>query len=98
MSTELMGLEEEEFTTRFNGRTLLRILKLLSPYKWRVAGFVLSVGIVSALDSVFTWLSMLLIDEGIIPGDRARMFEVVRLYYGLLLIQAAMREGLLGTP
>ena len=90
MSTELMGLEEEEFTTRFNGRTLLRILKLLSPYKWRVAGFVLSVGIVSALDSVFTWLSMLLIDEGIIPGDRARMFEVVRLYYGLLMIQAAM--------
>ena len=56
--------EEEEFDTQFNGRTMLRILSQVRPH-WRwVLGFILSIALVAALDSYFTFLSKRIIDEG----------------------------------
>ena len=81
--------EEEEFTTQFNGRTFLRILALTRPH-WRwVAGFLLTVAVVSAMDSYFTFLSKRIVDEGILAGDRAALVEIMTIYGLLIFVQAA---------
>lgn len=90
MSTELTQFEEEEFTSRFSADTLRRLVGLLSNYKWRVLGFAVTVGLVSALDSVFTYLSLILVDEGIVAKDKERLFEVLTVYGALLAVQAAL--------
>lgn len=85
--------EEEEFTTQFNGQTLKRIALQAKPYKLWVAGFLLCVGIVSFQDSLFTYISKLIIDEGIIPGNRARLVQLFTIYGSLILVQAASVFG-----
>ncbi len=80
--------EEEEFTTQFNGRTVLRILAQTKPHwKW-VVGFMLTIGVVSALDSFFTFLSKRIIDEGIVAGDTTALVRIVTLYGALIVVQA----------
>lgn len=90
MSTDLTQFEEEEFTSRFSGATVRRLGGLLRPYKVRVLVFVVTVGLVSLLDSVFTWLSMMLVDEGIVPKDTARFFQILTVYAVLLAVQAGL--------
>ncbi|MDH3675289.1 MAG: ABC transporter ATP-binding protein/permease [Anaerolineae bacterium] len=85
--------EEEEFTTQFNGSTLKRIALQAAPYKLWVAGFVLLIALVSFQDSLFTYISMLIIDEGIVPGDRERLIQLFTLYASLILVQAAAVFG-----
>jgi len=80
--------EEEEFTTQFNGRTVLRILAQTKPH-WRwVVGFMLTIGVVSALDSYFTFLSKRIIDEGIVAGDTQALVQIVTTYGLLIIVQA----------
>jgi ATP-binding cassette subfamily B protein len=80
--------EEEEFTSQFNGRTVLRILAQTKPHwKW-VVGFMLTIGVVSALDSFFTFLSMQIIDKGIVAGDTAALVRIVTVYGLLIVVQA----------
>ena len=81
--------EEEEFTTEFNGQTLLRILGLAKPYWVWVVGFLVGIGLVSGLDSYFTYLSKRIIDDGIVAGDKGALTNIVTLYGGLILVQAA---------
>jgi ATP-binding cassette subfamily B protein len=81
--------EEEEFSTQFNGRTLLRILAQARPY-WRwLAGFLLAIAIVSGLDSYFTYLSKRMVDEGIIAGSKVALTHLVTIYGSLIIVQAA---------
>jgi ATP-binding cassette subfamily B protein len=80
--------EEEEFTTEFNGRTLLRILGQTRPH-WRwVASFLLAIALVSAMDSYGTFLGKRIVDEGIVPGNRAVLTQILSLYGVLILIQS----------
>lgn len=79
------GFEEEEFKSSFNGRTLLRILAQVKPHWKMVLGFVISVGVVSVLNSTFTYLSKQMIDEGITPGNRDVLLNI-GIVYGLLLV------------
>jgi ATP-binding cassette subfamily B protein len=80
--------EEEEFTTQFSGRTLLRILAQVKPHwKW-VLGFLLAIAFVSALDSYFTFLSKRIIDEGILAGDKTALRRIATTYGALILVQA----------
>jgi ATP-binding cassette subfamily B protein len=80
--------EEEEFTTQFNGRTILRILSQTKPHwKW-VVGFLLTIAVVSTLDSYFTFLSKRIIDEGIVAGDKVALSRIVITYGALLAVQA----------
>ena len=82
------SFEEEEFTTQFNGRTLLRIVQQIRPY-WRwVTAFVAGIAVVSALDSYFTFLSKRLIDEGIVARDREALIQIVTIYGSLIVVQA----------
>lgn len=85
--------EEEEFTTQFNGKTIKRILMQARPH-WRwLVGFLALIGVVSVQDAFFTYLSALIIDEGIIPGDRARLMQLITLYASLVLVQATAVFG-----
>ena len=80
--------EEEEFSTEFDGRTLLRILAQAKPH-WRwVAGFLLMIAVVTTTDSYFTFLSKRIIDEGILAGNRAALTGIVITYGALIIVQA----------
>ncbi len=85
--------EEEEFTTQFNGKTVLRILEQTRPYKSWVIGFLLSVVLVSFLDAFFTYLSKQIVDQAIVPGDMARLVQLVTIYGSLILVQAGAVFG-----
>ena len=83
------GFEEEEFTSSFSGQTLWRILKQARPHwKW-VIGFLLCIGLVSLVDSLFTFIGAKMIDEGIVANDRQALMEWVYLYAGLIFVSAA---------
>ena len=80
--------EEEEFTTKFNGRTVVRILAQAKPHWPWLAGFMLAITFVSAMDSYFTFLSKRIVDEGILAGDRAALVQLVTTYGSLIVVQA----------
>jgi ATP-binding cassette subfamily B protein len=86
-------LEEEEFTTQFNGQTLRRIGGQLKPYWPWVLGFLSLIVMVSALDSYFTYLSKRLIDEGIMAKDTAAAAAILTQYASLILVQAVSVFG-----
>ncbi|NOY07582.1 MAG: ABC transporter ATP-binding protein [Spirochaetes bacterium] len=87
--------EEEEFTTQFNGKTVLRILKQLKPYWKKVTIFVVTIAVVAFLDSYFTYLSKRIVDEGIIPKNINAVFHVVKIYGSLMVVQAAAVLGMI---
>ncbi len=81
--------EEEEFNAQFNGKTIFRILSQTRPHwKW-VTGFMLTVALVSFLDSYFTFLSKRIIDEGIVAGNRTALTRIVITYGSLIVVQAS---------
>lgn len=83
------GFEEEEFTTSFSGRTLRRILLQARPHRRWLIGFLFTIAMVSALDSLFTYISKEIIDQGILANDRqALMFWITR--YGALIFAQAV--------
>jgi ATP-binding cassette subfamily B protein len=80
--------EEEEFTTQFNGRTMLRILAQTKPHwKW-VAGFLVAVTLVAGLDAIFTYLRKQFIDAGITPGDTAALARLGAIYAVVIIFEA----------
>jgi ATP-binding cassette, subfamily B, bacterial len=82
------GFEEEEFKSSFNGRTLIRILAQVKPHWKLVLGFIFSVGVVSVLNSTFTYLSKLIVDDGIVAGNRDVLVNVGVAYFLLLIVQS----------
>jgi ATP-binding cassette subfamily B protein len=80
--------EEEEFTTQFNSKTLLRILSLAKPYRYWVLGFIFTISLVSLMDSYFTFLSKRIVDEGIGMGDSDVLVQIVTVYALLVVVQA----------
>lgn len=90
MSADMLEVEEEEFTSRFSGNTLRRIAGLLKPYKWRVVGFVTAVGLVSILDSFFTYLSLIIVDDAIVARNPDVLWRTLTIYGGLMVVQAVM--------
>lgn len=81
---EDIRFEEEEFQAQFNGGTILRILGTVRPHwKW-VAGFLLSIMIVSAMESYFTFLNKRMLDEAIIPGNRDVLMDIA-VEYGVII-------------
>lgn len=82
--------EEEEFTTEFNGRTILRILAQTKPHWMWVVGFLVTIILVSILDGYFTFLSKRIIDEGILGQDVETLIDIVIQYAGLSFVQALL--------
>ena len=86
--SNMIEFEEEEFTTQFNGKTVLRILQQLRPYWHWVIGFLVAVLAVSFLESYFTYLSKRIIDESIVARNVAALWHLLTIYGGLILFQA----------
>lgn len=86
--SEQHRFEEEEFSGVFTGKVALRILSQVKPYYLWVIGFVLSIALVSFLDSYFTFLSKRIIDEGIGAGDLDALRSILVQYGSLIGIQA----------
>jgi ATP-binding cassette subfamily B protein len=81
--------EEEEFVTQFNGQTVLRIIKQALPHWPMFFGFLLTIAGTAVIDSIFTYISRGIIDEGIIAGNRDRLMELLTIYGGLIIVQSA---------
>ncbi len=80
--------EEEDFQTKFTGKTFYRILGLTKPHwKW-VVGFLVAIASVSVLDSFFTFLSKRIIDEGIVAKNVDALSSILTTFGLLLLLQA----------
>jgi ATP-binding cassette subfamily B protein len=86
-------LEEEEFTTEVNSRTLQRIFIQTKPYWRMLVGFVLLIAVAAFLDSLFTYMSKLLIDQGIVARDRGAVTRIITIYGSLIVVQAATVFG-----
>ncbi len=72
--------EEEDFRAKLSLKTILRILGLVRA-RWRwVIAFMVTVAIVSMLEAIFTYIGKLIIDQGIIPGDRAALTSLILAY------------------
>ena len=69
--------QEEEFTTQFNGQTVLRILEQVKQYRRWMLGFLVAISLTAVLDGYFTYLSRRIIDEGIQPGNRDALYRLV---------------------
>ncbi len=80
--------QEEEFSTTVNKRTILRILAQLKPHWVWVVGFVSMITLVAWLDSYFTYLNKLIIDEGVAKHDIGVILQYLRPYALLMLVQA----------
>ncbi|MEZ4668653.1 MAG: ABC transporter ATP-binding protein [Anaerolineae bacterium] len=82
--------EEELFTSQVNTSTLVRILGAVRPHwKW-VAGFMVSIGLVSVLESFFTYLGKRIVDDGIIARNSEALVQTLALYGVLSLFFAAL--------
>ena len=86
-------LEEEEFTTQINGHTLQRILAQTWSHKEMLVGFVILIAVAAFLDSLFTYMSKLLIDDGIVAGDRDAIVRIITIYGALIVVQSATVFG-----
>ncbi len=80
--------EEEEFESQFNGQTIRRILQQAKPHWQLLAGFLVTIITVALVDAVFTYLSKLIIDNAIVPGDSAALVRYLTIYGLLILVQA----------
>ena len=80
--------EEEEFSTQFNGRTVLRILAQALPHWPWLLGFLMTIALVAGLDSYFTFLSLRIVDEAIVAGEASALTEIVSQYAVLIVVQA----------
>ncbi len=90
MSEEIIELEEEEYTSPLTMPVFKRIVGLLKPH-WRwVVGFLLTIALVSAQDSFFTYINKLIIDQGIVKKDLSAVWRLATLYGGLQILQAGL--------
>ncbi len=85
--------EEEEFTTEFNGRTVMRILEQTVPHWTWVIGFLIAIAITSFTDGYMTYLLKELIDRGIVPRDVNTLVSIVLRYWGVVVLQAISVSG-----
>lgn len=86
--SENIYFEEEEFDTRFNGKTVIRILAQTKPHWPWVLGFLVAVAGTSILDGYFTYLSKEIVDLGIVAQDQEALTQLIIQYGGLILVQA----------
>ena len=88
MSDVEQHFEEEEFTTEFNGRLVSRILRQGLAHWPYMIGFLVSIMVVSGMESYFTYLTKRIVDEGIIPRDLDALTAIVTQYAALFVIFA----------
>lgn len=81
--------EEEDFSGELTGRVMGRIFDLMKPHWPWVAGFLITVIIVSVLDALFIFLSKQIVDQGILANDADALFRILIQYGSLIIVQSA---------
>ncbi|MBN1412599.1 MAG: ABC transporter ATP-binding protein [Spirochaetales bacterium] len=85
--------QEDDHSATNKTRTILRLFSLLIPH-WKLAVvFLALITVVSVQDSVFTYISMLILDTGVIAKSLQRVTELLTVYFSLSLLQAACVFG-----
>ncbi len=82
--------EEEEFETKFSGKVFLRIIGLARPHWKLLAGFLTTILLVSGVNSLFTYISKLIIDQGITAHDLPALIHLLTIYGVMIVGQAIM--------
>ncbi len=90
MSDELIAIEEEDETSKLTYEIFYRILELLKPHWKGVLGFILTIAVVSALDSLFTYINKGMIDDGMMKKDISTLYRLGINYGVLLVIQSGL--------
>ncbi len=90
MSTEIIELEEDEYTSQITGATLKRIVSLLRPHWQWTAGFIITILATSVLDAYFTYINLQIVDTGIVPGDTSVLLRLGIIFMSFVLLQALM--------
>ena len=93
MSEEIIELEEEEYTSQLTAPVFKRIVGLLKPHSRWVIGFLLTIALVSAQDSLFTYVNKQIIDLAIVKKDVDMLWKLATLYGVMQVIQAALVFG-----
>jgi ATP-binding cassette subfamily B protein len=86
-------IEEEEFEAKNTGLTLKRIIGLLRPHWKIVFSFLGLIIVVSGIDALFTYLSKLIIDQGILANAPSVIYRYLAIYGGLVVGQALFVFG-----
>ena len=86
-------IEEEEFEAKNTGMTLKRIIGLLRPHWKIVFSFLGLIVVVSGIDALFTYMSKLIIDQGILANAPSILYRYLAIYAGLIVAQALLVFG-----
>lgn len=78
--SEDLYFEEEDFNTQVNKGTMWRIARLGFKHWPLMLGFLVSISMVSLIESWHTYLSKMMIDEGIVAGDVQALQHYALLY------------------
>jgi ATP-binding cassette subfamily B protein len=88
--SDLIELEEDEYTSQITGATFKRIVGLLRPHwKW-TAGFIITILATSIIDAYFTYLNLQIVDTGIVPRDTSVLLRLGIIFMSFVLLQALM--------
>ena len=86
--TDLIELEEEEYTSELTAPIFRRILGLMKPH-WRwVVGFFLTIALTSTTDAYFTFINKQFVDQGISLKNPAALTHLGTIYGAIILFQA----------
>jgi ATP-binding cassette subfamily B protein len=80
--------EEQELTMRITRGTLRRILAQMRPHWQWVVGFLLTIAVVSMLDSVYTYIRKQIVDQVILGGNPAVFRQAIIAYAATIVTQA----------
>lgn len=80
--------EEEEFETKFTGTTFRRILGLLRPHWKIVVAFLVMIAITAGMDSLFTFVTKHIIDDGIMAKNLPALYRLLAIYAGMTVMQS----------
>lgn len=80
--------EEEEFETKFTGTTFRRILGLLRPHWKIVVAFLTMIAITAGMDSLFTFVTKHIIDDGIMAKNLPALYRLLAIYAGMTVMQS----------
>jgi ATP-binding cassette subfamily B protein len=82
--------EEEDYESKFDGKTFRRILGLIRPHLRMAIGFLTAIMLVSVMDAYFTYLLKRILDEAIVPKNIPALINFLIQYGILTLIQAGL--------
>jgi ATP-binding cassette, subfamily B, bacterial len=89
--------DEEVFSTRFNGKIVLRMFSAVRPYWKRMIVFLFMVAGVAVGDGFFTFLNKRLIDEAIVAHDPSKLWAIAAVYGAIIVAQAVCVFGMILT-